>query len=113
MFLMQIHQNGKKIKVKKFLYRFSIIETTDGQILWETDLEPFDYAGGGTLLIWIKCTSSPTISFVSPQWQLTVDGVPFVRDSYLEIDVTGKEVSLQYQDYEFICHFSEIGIAEN
>ena len=97
-----IFRNGKKIGLKNFYYHFYILrDLSTNEISWKAD----DEEDTAEILIWIQ--TNYTVHFVRPDWQLIVDGVQLPKQAYQALSLSGKCVSFQYCEYEFVCHFPE------
>jgi hypothetical protein len=97
-----IYQNGQKVDSKDFEYHFYVLrDHSADKILWKAD----DEKGGDEVLIWVL--SDYRIHFVRPDWRLTIDHIQLPQEPHLNVEVAGKHVSLQYEDYEFVCQFPE------
>ncbi len=99
--IMDIYRNSRKIESKEFRSHFYILKDLAGHICWTADSEK----GGNEILIWIQ--SSYRILHVRPDWQLTIDGIPLPQKFYMNVELGGKHVRLQYSEYEFVCQFPE------
>lgn len=99
--IMEIYRNGRKLEDKEFRSSFYILKDLTNHICWTADGEE----GGNEILIWIQ--SSYRILHVRPDWQLTIDGVTFPQKFYMGVELKGKHVHLQYDEYEFVCQFPE------
>jgi hypothetical protein len=108
MSIIDIYHQGRKIESKSFQNEsFYIVKDLDGVLYWETDREQAKNKRGGVIEIWIQ--TGYTLSFVKPDWQLTVDGVQLPQKFHDTVNVTGKQIRLQHEDYEFVCQFPEAG----
>jgi hypothetical protein len=107
--LFEIYRGGKAIASKEFENQFFIVNELDNDVLrWEADGESRSRKGG-VIHIWVQSASTtPQISFLRPDWRLTIDGVQLEPRFYEDIDVGGKTIELQYNDYCFVCRFPTI-----
>lgn len=109
--VVEIYKAGKRIGSKEFRAQFYIIEERErGRLRWESDEEQGLSKKGGVVEIWIITLSfipvvKREISFVTPEWQLTIDGTAMERGFYHHVDVGGKVVELRYMDYRFVIPF--------
>lgn len=113
----EIYQLGKKIGTKDFRGAFYVIKEIDSdELRWEAD-EEGAASGGGVIHIWVQTLSTTgivqrQISFVRPDWQLIIDGTAMEHKFYQYVDVTGKTVELQYNDYRFVCSLAQNGFTD-
>jgi hypothetical protein len=108
---MRVYQNGVEIESKEFHFQLRICRATyeRHRLFWEADYEEAE--PGGEIAIWIRRFERKSagerfdIGAILPTWRLTIDGVPQEQQLYSELEVTGKEIELQYGDYRFVCSF--------
>lgn len=103
----EIYHNGIKIGTESPIRNFYVVEDpTSGEIFWDAD--PGPTARPGVIRIWVQAIDThPHISFVLPDWQLSIDGVPLESKLYDSVeDLKGKLVELRHGGYRFVFHFS-------
>lgn len=104
--IIDIYRNGEKIGTENFRHNFYIVEDLNSELYWEMDEEQGKNKRGGVIHLWIQPNIvGHRISFVRPDWQLTIDNVQLPQKFYMDIDVVGKLVGLQYKNCEFVCQF--------
>lgn len=109
----EIYRNGAKIEAIKFgVYGFYIIKDSGvRQLYWHAGRGQTEKKTqrGGEIVVWIH--GIRTIHLVRPDWQLIINGVEYPPRAYMDVDVTGKQVTLrwdQWGKYEFVFQFPEI-----
>jgi len=107
-----IYQTRGKVASREFRNSFYIVkEIGKNKLFWEADEEQGSSGRGGKIHIWIQRASyAPLISFVRPDWRLIIDGIVMDQGLYTEVDVEGKTIELQYNDYRFVCAFPTIEV---
>jgi hypothetical protein len=111
---MQIFKDGIEIESREFRFQFLILASPvdKQQLFWEADGS--HDADGSLIQVWIiglSCSEPSSkgwsfyIPLIGPPWQLSLDGVAQEERVYSELDLTGKEIELQYRDYRFACSF--------
>ncbi len=110
---MRIYKNNTEIESIEFRLNFEILQASYSQrLFWQADYTQVEEGGG--IRIWIKAFGRPTdksknrgyiISFVLPEWRLLIDGVLQEQRLYDDMEVTGKEIELDYNEYRFVCWF--------
>ncbi|MBI1879536.1 MAG: hypothetical protein HYR94_15175 [Chloroflexi bacterium] len=106
--IMHIYQAGRKIGLEEFQHSFLIIKKDD-ELFWGEDKELNLRNLEGSILIWIRSVSvAPELAFLLLDWRLILDGTEVSQNQHGPIDIEGKTVDLQYNDYRFVCYFPEI-----
>ncbi len=82
-----------------------ILEDSEGNLRWEAD-DDLRGKGIGIIRIWAlrEFESNYSIRFVLPTWTLIIDGVVYERKLYEDINLDGRRVELDFQEYRFIFH---------
>ncbi len=106
-----IYHKGSQIASKDFNESFLIVADLSERLFWIADDE--EERRGNVMVVWVQPKIKlPNLTLVGyqllslmPDWQLTLDGVQLPKQLHELVDLTGKHVSLQYGDYEFVCQF--------
>ncbi|NJN99957.1 MAG: hypothetical protein HC875_40550 [Anaerolineales bacterium] len=131
---MYIFQFGSEIAMKKFQHTFLVFKERDGRLAWRADAEEeksYIKTGikeRGKKLFWqlrnvgklakpvvgvqiqIQNVSIvPQLLFVPWEWQLSINNIPYKGPRVgLPIDIEGKTIELQCNEYRFVCFFPKI-----
>jgi len=84
----------------EFNYRFLVLANQCGKLSWATDDE---HNENGVIIFWIS--SDYNLHSISPESQITVDGIQFERKFYMDVDLRGKYVIFEHGNYKLICKF--------
>lgn len=101
-----IRYQKKVLTTKTFRNHLYIVQPVGGgELFWEADEEQGLTRRGGEIHIWITYAGpqEAKISFVRPDWRMILDGIPFEKGFYVEVDVSSKTVELEYEEYSFTC----------
>src|SRR5512134_1800116 len=99
---MDVLRSDKLVQSFEFLSQF-MVSQEGTSLTWGADEQAAESVHG-EILVWIRLRPDTKfyVSFVRPDWQLTLGGVKYELGFYQDIPVGTEEVELTYQDYRFI-----------
>jgi hypothetical protein len=107
MLTMQIHRTCGRAESIEFQDLFSILSEMEDsrKLFWVVDREP--RLGEGAFLIQVRrdASGSYEIDTVGTDWVLTLDDAVMAPGIYIGVDVSGKTMELEHEEYRFVCSF--------